>query len=33
MVVEVEWLEPLMIGPLLTMVVICGYPFNEQKVA
>jgi hypothetical protein len=31
--VEVEWLELLAIGPLLMMVGLCGYPFNEWKVA
>jgi hypothetical protein len=29
MSVEVEWLEPLMIGLLLMMVVLCAYPFTE----
>jgi hypothetical protein len=27
MMVEVEWPELLMVGPLLTMVVLCGYFF------
>jgi hypothetical protein len=29
--VEDEWLEPLMIGPLLTMVVLCGYLLAIKK--
>jgi hypothetical protein len=33
MTVEDEWLEPLTIGPLHTMVVLWLVSFNEQKVA
>jgi hypothetical protein len=29
--VEVEWLELLMIGPLLMMVVLCGYLLMNGK--
>jgi hypothetical protein len=29
--VEVEWLEPLVIEPLLMMVVLCGYLLTIKK--
>jgi hypothetical protein len=29
--VEVEWLEPLAMGPLLTMVVLCDYVLTIRK--
>jgi hypothetical protein len=31
MAVEMEWLESLMIGLFLTMVVLCGYLLRNEK--
>jgi hypothetical protein len=31
MTIEVEWLEPLMIGSLTTMVVLCSYLLTIGK--